>query len=101
MWNQVDQNAEDFVTRMRKIQRPAVCLLPELSLASSWGRFQTLDWSGERDLMGQTKCSALHIDIIDPNFQLYKNKTRPIRSNETIHCTREDSTLLQVSKDYG
>ena len=65
------------------------------------GRCQTLARTGERDLMGQTKCSALHIDIIDPNFQLYKNKTRPIRRNETIHCTREDSTLLQVSKDIN
>ena len=90
MWKQVEQNTEDVVIRMRKIQTPALCLLPELSLARSWGRFQTLDQSGEIDLMGQTKCSALHIDIINPSFQLYKNRTSPSGGKETIHCTRGD-----------
>lgn len=49
-----------------------------------------------RDMLGQTKHSALHIDLIDSNFQ--QNKISCMRSNDAIHFTREDSTLFQISK---
>lgn len=46
--NLVEQNAENFVIRPKKMQILAVCLLPELSLVRSQWRFQMLGQSGER-----------------------------------------------------
>lgn len=90
--NWEERNAEDFVIRGRKIrvQIPTMSLLPELSLARSWGRFQTLSQSGERDRMRLTKCSTFYIDIIDSSFQLYPNRTSPIWRKEAIRFTYED-----------
>lgn len=49
-----------------------------------------------RDTLGQTKHSALYTDLIDSDFQ--RSKTSPMRSNEAIHFTQEDSTLFPISK---